>query len=216
MVADESQTVAQLSEVPDAEREQASLLTVVETIYYQPCQPPGDPVAFELAWTRQLATGEQVYRRQAVVGPEWQPLDCGWLAGKPVSLLLLQNEEGHYPVNPHPEERARVEGLVIEIGWWDESLRHSFQDREEIEKQERSKRDMWSMLAPSRTGPSSSPADTDDGYFESSISTPPREPHPLWFVPPRESFRGSPARVSSLWLRCLGGSARYVLTLFPG
>lgn len=66
-----------------------------------------------------LVTDEQPWRREFAAREDWQPLDCGWLAGKPVSLLCLENHGGP-PRNTRPtpgemaEELARVVELAVD------------------------------------------------------------------------------------------------------
>ena len=90
-------------------------LGIVEQIY---CYPPGAaPTLIDLREGFWLETDEQPYQRKLKVGTEWQPLDCGWLEGKGVSLLVLVNEEGkHLTVVPSEQQKAAVSGRVVELG----------------------------------------------------------------------------------------------------
>ena len=66
---------------------------------------------------RTLDGDEQVWRRECVVGPEWQPLPLGWLEGQQVGLLVVTNEEGKFTqVQPAAEERAAALARVVELG----------------------------------------------------------------------------------------------------
>lgn len=66
---------------------------------------------------RFLKTKDQPYGpRRLTVGPEWQPLDTGWV--KEPGLILITNEEGlpkHVQVNPTPAEAAAAEARVVEV-----------------------------------------------------------------------------------------------------
>lgn len=92
---------------------------VNETVIYQ---PPGgqasEPVPHrDGSFTRVLHTEEQPWRRDLAVGPDWAPLDLGWLAGKPVSQLIVINQEGQFRGgNPTPEARAAVLAKVVHVG----------------------------------------------------------------------------------------------------
>lgn len=90
-------------------------LGIVEQIY---CYPPGAaPTLIDIREGLWLETDEQPYQRKLKVGPEWQPLDCGWLDGKGVSLLVLVNEEGkHLTVIPSEQQKAALALRVVEVG----------------------------------------------------------------------------------------------------
>lgn len=88
-------------------------LTVVEQIAHQ--RPGAEAKAVVARWGRCLDSGEQLYVREEVdAGPEWKPLDCGWVAC--ASALHLKNESGKPPPTiPTDAERAVAAGLVLEV-----------------------------------------------------------------------------------------------------
>lgn len=93
-------------------------LTVVESVY---CEVPGTkPTQEDSRYARGLAfVDDPPYTRPMWrVGPDWQPLDAGWLSGVPLSLVLLTNLEGTLPPEKLPtyEEREAVIRRVVEVG----------------------------------------------------------------------------------------------------
>jgi len=91
-----------------------SYLVVVEQVYYQ--VRGEEPAAAESRYARHVSGDEQCYERHVRAGPEWRPLDLGWLAGRPLSLLVLRNDEGrHLDANPTPERRRELDGRVVEL-----------------------------------------------------------------------------------------------------
>jgi hypothetical protein len=64
-------------------------------------------------FSRDLSSDEQPYERRTVVGESWTAVDCGWIDR--CGMLMLRNEEGHFSVNPTPEQRAEVMRRVVEI-----------------------------------------------------------------------------------------------------
>lgn len=81
-------------------------------------QRPGLPPDGErLGFHRWLGSGEQPYRRELRVGPEWVPLDLGWLAGDAVGFLVLSNPRERRRAAPTAEEAALAEARVIEVGF---------------------------------------------------------------------------------------------------
>jgi hypothetical protein len=90
-----------------------SRLTVVEDISLS--IEGGRPVVFPpTRYGKALLSTEQVYFRHTTVGPEWIPLDHGWLPS--CSVLHIVNKEKSYRANPTPEERQRDRNLIVEIG----------------------------------------------------------------------------------------------------
>jgi hypothetical protein len=88
--------------VPDKDR-----LTVVETVYHQSSQGfPTVALGDTTRFSRELASDEQPYERHKVAGEKWQPLDCGWIDS--AGMLVIRNDEGHFAVNPTPEQKAEM------------------------------------------------------------------------------------------------------------
>ena len=66
-------------------------LTVVEHISHQ--INGGNPTSVGATYSKTLNVEEEVYIRKTKSTGEKTPLDCGWLAGKPICMLHLKNEE---------------------------------------------------------------------------------------------------------------------------
>lgn len=87
-------------------------LTVVVQSYHQHSgrQPTQDTSSV----SRILETREPAYRRPMTVGESPEPIDLGWLRGKPLSLLSIRNVTGSaLRVNPSPQERQRIDAAVV-------------------------------------------------------------------------------------------------------
>lgn len=100
---------------PPARPERARLTCTGQLVYEA---PQGEPFAAETAWSRDLATDEQVYHRSAKATGEWAPLPAGWIKdlGR-CSQLVLRNDAGRrLGRRPGPEERAALERQVLEVG----------------------------------------------------------------------------------------------------
>lgn len=75
----------------------------------------GQTSVSESRFVYEQESDEQPCTRKARAGPEWRPLDAGWL--KEAGAVILINEEGKFPhVNPTPEERAEAAAKVVELG----------------------------------------------------------------------------------------------------
>lgn len=90
-------------------------ITVVEQVAYQ--QEGESPTSIESHFSRWLESTEQPYQRRLTVGPDWLPLDRGWLHQYPRVLFLLRNDGGP-PVQRvlSIEETRRRDELTVEIG----------------------------------------------------------------------------------------------------
>lgn len=81
--------------VPRPRKGPPARLSVVEQVYHQLTEG-GGPAVVETRFSRWLETDEQPWRRTAkgedAAGPEWKPLNLGWLAGGPVGMIVLRNE----------------------------------------------------------------------------------------------------------------------------
>lgn len=60
------------------------------------------------------STDAQYYHRRIKIGESWQKVDCGWL--ERASFMDLGNDEGKYQVVPTREEKAIVDGRIVEVG----------------------------------------------------------------------------------------------------
>jgi hypothetical protein len=87
----------------------------IVTLYHH--SPGEEPTAADVRSGRWVGSEEQPYSRPLCrAGTDWAPLDLGWLAGRPVSRVLIENREGKFlQVNPTPDERAAAEARVIEV-----------------------------------------------------------------------------------------------------
>lgn len=91
----------------------AGHLSVVEQLYHE---APDHPTPHGHQFSRRLETDEQAYSRTLKVGPDWRPLDCGWV--RKVGMLLLVNAEGRFrTVQPTEGERAEAAGRVVEVAF---------------------------------------------------------------------------------------------------
>lgn len=91
--------------------EQKNRLSVIGAVYYETAdaQPEGAHYAF----SRELETDDQVYKRNLTATKEWRPLDCGWLDD--CSMLVIVNNEGKFTVNPTDEEQEEASEKVLEV-----------------------------------------------------------------------------------------------------
>lgn len=100
-------------------------VTIVSTVYHQ---VPGDngsssPPARYSCW---LESSEDAYDRTVRVGPEWTPLDLGWV-GDFASVLSLTNvtkrPPGRIPTETElAEEEARVLLIGLEVAIGDQTV----------------------------------------------------------------------------------------------
>lgn len=92
-------------------------LVIVERLAFR--QGAEQPVGYDLQSSQPITSEQKPYTRQIKVGPDWMPLDPGWLIDEQdeTSLITLRNDEGKFlAVNPTKEERKRVDLLWIIIG----------------------------------------------------------------------------------------------------
>lgn len=94
----------------------AARVTVVEKVYHESQQDPCREVA-DHSYSVHLRTDEQPWGpRRQVVGGEWIELDLGYLAGKPVSELVVENLEGTFlHVRPSEAELAETAKRTVEL-----------------------------------------------------------------------------------------------------
>jgi hypothetical protein len=90
-----------------------SLTSVTETVVHQAAGK--QPTAISAMFSRPLKSDEQPWQRDVKIGPEWQPLDHGWV--ETAGQVVVENVEGkRLQLVPTVEERGEVDRMVIEIG----------------------------------------------------------------------------------------------------
>jgi hypothetical protein len=93
-------------------------LTVTQQVSYQ--LPDDPPKAFRCGFDRELSSGsgEEVYERTRLKATQdWQEVDFGFLKGKPLAYVAIQNREGLFTqTNPTEEEKIEVAKKVLDIG----------------------------------------------------------------------------------------------------
>lgn len=80
--------------VPGKPRPRRAKITVVEQVVYTSLGSPTAPVS--AAYSREVESEEEVWKRRMTVGTEWVRLETGWLE-EGCSLLVLSNS-GEHPV----------------------------------------------------------------------------------------------------------------------
>lgn len=95
-------------------RRVADRVTVVEQISHQ--RAGRNPISYPSSFTRELKTSEQPYSREITVGPEWQPLDTGWIAE--CGQLSIVNKAGSFPYQRQPTKEQLEESAkqILEVG----------------------------------------------------------------------------------------------------
>lgn len=86
---------------------------VVDKLYYE--MPNTEPIVVDSGFARWLETDEQPYIRRFTVGEQWQAVNTGWL--EETSMLLIENNEERFTVNPTSEEKTEAAQKVIEIAF---------------------------------------------------------------------------------------------------
>lgn len=94
------------------ETEPRCRLTVLHTTYYQ--APGQEPTSVECNYGDWLQTDEQPYSRRITVGPDWVPVDLGWI--RDPGYVVITNEAPTFRTLPTPEERADAYARVVEVG----------------------------------------------------------------------------------------------------
>lgn len=88
-------------------------VAINETVYHQ--QIGKQPTSISHRSSRWLLSDEQPWRREFTVGPEWIPLDLGWI-GDRVGLLHLANLGGsRLPTNPTIENLTETLRLTVDV-----------------------------------------------------------------------------------------------------
>jgi hypothetical protein len=100
---------------PKPPRVRPARMTVRDMVYHQ---NPGDqPTLAETAFTVDLTTQEQPYRRPQVATQRWSPVDFGYLTE--ASHVVIENREGRFTQRvPTPEQREAAEAKVLEIAFF--------------------------------------------------------------------------------------------------
>lgn len=87
-------------------------ILVVESIYH--VRPESQPDGVESRYSRWLKTNDSRFIDELTANSEWQEVSTGRL--KDVGMMVLHNHAGEdLQVVPTPEERKRIQGLVVEI-----------------------------------------------------------------------------------------------------
>lgn len=102
----------QLEKVSPRERVRVPKVTVVGTVYYQPAR--GQPKGVKIAYSLSGVEDEQVYERPVQVGPEWQPVEYGWV--KNPGMVIVSHDKVVLDVKPTKEQREWLEQRVIQLG----------------------------------------------------------------------------------------------------
>ncbi len=94
------------------------VLTVAGMVYHRE-SPTEEATSHDLTFSRVLSTQEQPYGpRKCKVDENWTPLDYGWLADKPISMILIKNLEGKFPqTQPTEQERLDASAKALEVGY---------------------------------------------------------------------------------------------------
>ncbi len=159
-------------------------LVVVERLAFR--QGNQQPVGWNWEETAPVSSQDKPYSRQLKVGPQWVPLDYGWLVREdgtvsPLCLVTLKNDEGKFEaVLPTQDERDRVASLVVELAVMPPSLSDN----------------------KPRTMHSPKLLQVVPVVFSD--------------IPPGRSCRISNPPEGTLVVRCVTGLARLTQTLFPG
>jgi hypothetical protein len=86
-------------------------------VVYEVVSYAGNPPAqWESRYSRPVTEDEQPYGpRHLKVGPEWAPLDLGWVTAP--ALLLLSNPRPAWSRQPTAGEREEAGGRVVQVAW---------------------------------------------------------------------------------------------------
>jgi len=91
---------------------------VSDTVTFVPADGAAKSTSSRFA--RELESDEQVYQRTYSVGPDWKPLDLGWLREVGASMVVVENREGRNLQRvPFPDELLEIAERIVEIGFLD-------------------------------------------------------------------------------------------------
>jgi hypothetical protein len=74
----------------DTQPQRPGRITVVGSVYHQP--PEGPPSEVGKPFSVKVSSSEQPYVRRLDVGPEWRPLEMGWLEGHAIARVVVEND----------------------------------------------------------------------------------------------------------------------------
>lgn len=100
---------------PELEEQLRSRVTVVGRVYWH--NHLSQPVGVEDAYHYYLDSQDEPYSYQAKLGQNWTKLEYGWLEGKAISMVRVQNDEGRF--SQSPDDLAK---RVIEVGLDDQPV----------------------------------------------------------------------------------------------
>lgn len=100
-------------------RQARNRITVVEQVYFQSFGE--QPRLQESRYSHELDSFDQPYERRLTAGPDWVPLDIGWVAEP--GMILVRNDEGQFfAFNPTEEQKGIVAGRIIELSYGGDQL----------------------------------------------------------------------------------------------
>jgi hypothetical protein len=85
---------------------------VIEQVYHYTADG-GQPLVVTSRYNRRVPD-VQPYQRRVDVGPEWQPLDCGWVTTP--GMLVLANEGPRWTAVPTEQQAAASKISILELG----------------------------------------------------------------------------------------------------
>lgn len=89
-------------------------MVVVETVYHQ---VSGEgPQSFQSRYTRWVGTDEQTYTRRTKAGPEWKPLEFGWVESAcQVTVSNLSKSYTDMILTPEQVEELETHLLIVGV-----------------------------------------------------------------------------------------------------
>lgn len=173
----------------------------------------GQPVQFAYI----NSSDEQPYKREGKIGQSWEQLDAGWFKDAiqeftdpatgqpssrplPVVLQIINRETGPRGRQPTPEELADLSGRIIEVGYALAVPSSPTPEEEEERQRRKQSRTMWDDPEP----------DSRSGGKKVRVVA-----QAMHYIPPGEDCRINPHDLSTIYLRCVRGKARYVLRIIP-
>lgn len=96
-------------------------ITIVDSVYFEAAGQ--EPISWHQNSSRPVVDAEQAYQRRMKIGPDWIPLDLGWI--KSPGLIAVRHERPSYPHTlPSKEQRETDMGRTVlirsspqEAGW---------------------------------------------------------------------------------------------------
>lgn len=107
--------VDELCEVLPQQPDWKASILVQETLAHQ-INGSGETFAVGEPYRFPCVSDEQpCHRINLRAGPDWAPLNAGWLDPKHVGMLWLRNDEGKFDRRPGPAELAALARKVLEV-----------------------------------------------------------------------------------------------------